>query len=138
MHHRPRTSAVRAALRGLQRKVSEGFSLIEVMVAMTFLGIGLLAVAQMIPAGMAGVTQARVRTNAVAAAQQRIDQMRADDFANVTAGAFSDSTGDYVLNWTVTVDNPVPGMKRVDMTASWPHFTGTKTVNINTYLTGGQ
>jgi type IV pilus modification protein PilV len=123
--------------RALPRR-SEGFSLIEVMVAMTFLGIGLLAVAQMIPTGMAGVTQARVRTNAVQAAQQRIDAMRAGDFADVTAGAFSDSTGDYVLNWTVTADNPVRGMKRIDMQASWVNVTGTKTVNMSTYLTAGQ
>jgi type IV pilus modification protein PilV len=120
------------------KKAAQGFSLVEVMVAMTFLAIGLLAVAQMIPLGMAGVTQARVRTNAVQAAQQRIDDLRAQDFADVTAGAFSDSTGNYVLAWTITNDDPVPGMKRIDMTASWEHHTGTKTVDLNTYLTAGQ
>lgn len=121
-----------------RKRAAGGFSLIEVMVAMTFLGIGLLAVAQMVPSGMAGVTQARVRTNAVQAAQQRIDAFRAADFADVTAGAFSDSTGDYVLNWTITVDDPIPGMKRIDMTASWENVTGTKTVDMSTYLTAGQ
>jgi prepilin-type N-terminal cleavage/methylation domain-containing protein len=125
-------------IRRVQERMSGGFSLIEVMVAMTFLGIGLLAVAQMIPSGMAGITQARVRTNAVQAAQQRIDALRAEEFADVMAGAFSDSTGDYILNWTITVDDPVPGMKRVDMTASWENITGPKTVNLKTYITAGQ
>jgi prepilin-type N-terminal cleavage/methylation domain-containing protein len=124
--------------RRFREQASEGFSLIEVMVAMTFLGIGLLAVAQMIPTGMAGITQARVRTNAVQAAQQRIDALRAEDFADVVAGAFSDSTGNYVLNWTITVDDPIPGMKRVNMSATWENLTGPKTVNMSTYLTAGQ
>lgn len=126
------------SIRHDRKEASGGFSLIEVMVALTFLGIGLLAVAQMIPTGMAGITQARVRTNAVQAAQQRVDFLRAEDFADVTAGAFSDSTGDYVLNWMITVDDPVPGMKRVDMTASWENITGPKSVNLSTYLTAGQ
>jgi Tfp pilus assembly protein PilV len=129
---------VRDHVRRARKRLSEGFSLIEVRVAMTFLGIGLLAVAQMVPSGMAGITQARVRTNAVQAAQQRIDAIRAEDFADVTAGAFSDSTGDYILAWTIAVDDPIPGMKRIDMTASWENLTGTKTVDMSTYLTAGQ
>lgn len=130
--------APKRPLKRVRSGESEGFSLIEVMVALSFLGIGLLAVAQMIPTGMAAITQARVRTNAVQAAQQRIDDLRAEDFADVTAGAFSDSTGDYILNWTIAVDDPVPGMKRVDMAATWENITGPKTVNLKTYITAGQ
>jgi prepilin-type N-terminal cleavage/methylation domain-containing protein len=122
------------------RPDSEGFSLVEVMIAMTFLGIGLLAVAQMIPLGMAGVTQARLRTNAVQSAQQKVDELRAGDFSDaaLTAGTYSETDGHYTLDWTVTDDTPVPGVKRLAMTASWPHYSGTKTVNLTTHIAAGQ
>lgn len=122
------------------RPNSEGFSLIEVMIAITFLGIGLLAVAQMIPLGMAGVTQARVRTNAVQSAQQKLDELRAAEFtdAALTAGAYSETDGKYTLDWTIADDTPVPGVKRLTMAASWPHHSGTKSVNLTTHITAGQ
>mgnify|MGYP001108074209 CR=1 FL=1 len=72
------------------RSDAKGFSLVEVMIAITFLGIGLLAVAQFIPLGMAGITQARVRTNAVQAAQLRLDDLKSEDFSSaaLTAGLY--------------------------------------------------
>lgn len=119
---------------------SKGFSLIEIMIAMTFLGIGLLAVAQMIPAGMAGVTQAQLRTRAVQAAQEKVDELRVQTFTSptLTPGTYSETSGNFTLDWTITDNDPIPGMKRLDLTSSWQHYTGTKTVTLNTYITVGQ
>jgi len=119
---------------------SRGFSLIEVMIALTFLSIGLLAVAQMIPLGLVGVTQARVRTSAVQAAQQKIDALRAADFSAVelTAGDYTETDGNYTLGWTITDNTPVTGVKRVDLTASWQHLGNTKSLTLNTQITAGQ
>lgn len=113
-----------------------GFSLIEVMIAMTFLAIGLLAVAQMIPMGLSGVTQARVRTNAVQAAQEQMDELRAADYddASLTAGAYSQTDGKYTLDWTITDNTPAPKVKRVDLVASWPNSRGTQSVTLTTYI----
>lgn len=126
--------------RPLRRNDSRGFSLIEIMVAMTFLGIGLLAVAQMVPLGMAGVVQARLRTNATQAAQEKVDELRGEDFtsAALTAGDYTEDTGDYNLQWTIADDTPVPGIKRVEVTASWEHWSGTKTVDLTTHITPNQ
>jgi type IV pilus modification protein PilV len=119
-----------------KRRDDRGFSLIEVMIAMTFLAIGLLAVAQMIPMGLSGVTQARVRTNAVQAAQERMDMLRAAEFedASLTAGAYSETDGKYTLDWTITDNTPAPKVKRVDLVASWPNFSGTQSVALTTYI----
>lgn len=118
-------------------KRSRGFSLVEVMVAITFLGIGLLAIAQLVPMGLATITQARVRTNAVQAAQQRMDSLRAADFSSGTLapGVYTETVGNYTLQWTITDNDPVPGSKRVDLVASWQNLTGTKTAKLTTYLT---
>ena len=130
----------RRKIKGIHKQDSEGFSLIEIMFAMTFLGIGLLAVAQMIPLGMAGVVQARVRTNATQAAQQKLDELRGEDFtsAPLAAGTYTEDTGDYAIQWDITDDIPVPGVKRVALVASWEHWSGTKTVDLTTHITPGQ
>ena len=130
----------RRKIKGVHEANSRGFSLIEVMFAMTFLSIGLLAVAQMIPLGMAGVVQARVRTNATQAAQEKLDELRGDDFsaASLAAGTYTEDTGDYALTWVITDNTPVPGVKRLALTASWEHWSGTKTVDLSTHLTPGQ
>jgi prepilin-type N-terminal cleavage/methylation domain-containing protein len=119
------------------RHRSEGFSLIEVMIAITFLGIGLLAIGQLVPAGMAGITQARVRTNAVQAAQVRLDDLRSEDYtsAALTAGTYTETVGDYTLSWTVIDNTPVPGSKRINLTSSWQTVTGTKTARLTTFVT---
>jgi len=119
------------------RRHGEGFSLVEVMIAITFLGIGLLAIGQLVPAGMAGITQARVRTNAVQAAQVRLDELRSSDYAGaaLTAGTYTETVGDYTLTWAVIDSTPVPGSKRINMTASWTTLTGTKTARLTTFVT---
>lgn len=130
----------RRKINGVHQADSRGFSLIEVMFAMTFLSIGLLAVAQMIPLGMAGVVQARVRTNATHAAQEKLDELRGEEFnaAALAAGTYTEDTGDYALAWTITDNTPVPGVKRLALTASWEHWSGTRTVDLSTHLTPGQ
>lgn len=119
------------------RNRGEGFSLVEVMIAITFLGIGLLAIGQLVPAGMAGITQARVRTNAVQAAQMRVDELQSEDFtsAALTAGTYTETVGNYTLSWTIIDNTPVPGSKRINLVASWPVLTGTKTARLTTFVT---
>jgi Tfp pilus assembly protein PilV len=110
------------------------------MIAMTFLAIGLMGIAQLIPLGMAGVTQARVRTNAVQAAQEKMDELRAEDFdsAALTAGDYSEVNGNYTLDWSVTDSIPVAGSKRIELTSSWDAPRGTQTVALATYVTATQ
>ena len=113
----------------------EGFSLIEIMVAMTFLAIGLLAIAQLIPTGLKGITDARVRTNAVQSSQRILDDLRATDYDSLDAGTFSESDGRYSSTWTITDDNPTPNSKRVDVVTTWGPDRNPQTVTMSTYLT---
>ena len=112
-----------------------GFSLVEIMVAMTFLAIGLLAIAQLIPTGLKGVTEARVRTNAVQNSQRIIDDLRATDYDSLDAGTFSESTGRYSSTWTITDNSPTPNSKRVDVVTTWGLDRNPQTVTMSTYLT---
>jgi type IV pilus modification protein PilV len=112
-----------------------GFSLVEIMVAMTFLAIGLLAIAQLIPTGLKGVTEARVRTNAVQNTQRIIDDLRAADYDSLDAGTFSETDGRYSTTWTITDDSPTPNSKRVDVVSTWGPNQNPRTVSMSTYLT---
>lgn len=128
-----------SARRGATRGPQNGFSLVETMIAMVILGIGLLWVAQMVPVALAGVTQAGVRTNAVQAAQERLDDLKASGFtdAPLEAGSYSETQGKYTLSWTVTDNVPVPGSKRIVMTASWNTAKGTQSATLNTLVSRG-
>lgn len=121
----------------LPKAGDSGFSLIEIMVAMTFLGIGLLAIAQLIPLGMVGITGARHRTDAVQNAQRVMDQLRTEDYpsAALTAGTYTETDGRYSIQWTITDDNPIPRMKRVDLFTTWGDSASADTVRLSTYIT---
>lgn len=123
-----------------KKKRSAGFSLIEVMIAMAVLGIGLLSAAQMVPLAMAGVTQARVRTNAVQAAQERLDDLKSNDFdaSALAAGTYTETVGNYTLVWTITDNTPVPASKRIELSASWNTRAGTQSATFTTYVSGGR
>jgi len=112
-----------------------GFSLIEIMVAITFLSIGLLAIAQLIPTGLKGITEARVRTNAVQTAQQIVDGLRASDYDTLNAGTFSTNSGRYASTWTITNNSPTPNSKQVDVVTSWGPAQNRRNVTMSTYLT---
>ena len=115
---------------------SSGFSLIEVMIAMTIISIGLLIVAQTIPLALMTTTQAGVRTNAVQVAQQRLDDLRSQDYYSgaLTAGVYSATDGNYTLAWSIQDSLPVPGSKRIDLTASWQAAKGTREATMTTYV----
>jgi Tfp pilus assembly protein PilV len=112
-----------------------GFSLIEVIFALTFLAVGILAVAAMIPAGTRGVTQSRVITSGVMAAQVKMEQLRGTAFTSLTPGTFSDTTSVFTRTWTVTDSVPMAGCKRIQVTSSWTDNHGAESTLLTSYVT---
>lgn len=111
-----------------------GFSLIEVVFALTFLAVGILAVAAMIPAGTRGVSQSRVITSGLMASQVKLEQLRGTDFTALTPGTFSDTTSVFTRTWTVTDSIPMSGCKRIQVTARWSDSHGTQTTTLTSYV----
>ena len=112
-----------------------GFSLIEVVFALTFLAVGILAVAAMIPAGTRGVSQSRVITSGVMAAQVKLEQLKGTPFQNLTAGSFSDTTSVFTRTWTVTDSIPMSGCKRIQVVSRWTDSRGTQSATLTSYVT---
>jgi Tfp pilus assembly protein PilV len=118
-----------------RRRPDGGFSLIEVLFALTFLAVGILAVASMIPAGTRGVTQSRVITSGLMAAQIKMEDLKGTTFAALNPGTFSDTTSVFTRTWTVTDSVPMAGCKRIQVTSRWTDNHGTQTTSLTSYVT---
>ena len=117
-----------------RRAKQGGFSLIEVVFALTFLAIGILAVASMIPAGTRGVTQSRVLTSGLMAAQVKMEDLKGKDFMTLTAGTYTDTTSVFTRTWVITDSIPMAGCKKIDVTAQWTDSHGTQSTNLVSYV----
>lgn len=112
-----------------------GFSLIEVLFALTFLAVGIMAVAAMIPAGTRGVTQSRVITNGLMASQVKMEQLRGTPYLTLAPGTFSDTTSVFTRTWVVTDSVPMAGCKKIQVTAQWTTNQGPQTTVLTSYVT---
>ena len=104
---------------------AEGFTLVEIMVALLIFGIGLVALAQVLPRGMEVRDRGRRMTVASQLARQQVETMRGlpFDHADMNDGDHVDPrvilNNSYRRRWTVTDDTPLPGMKRIEVRVSF-------------------
>lgn len=129
------TTRSRGTARSARARSGAGFSLIEIMFALTFLAVGILAVAAMIPAGTRGVSQSRVITSGLMASQRKMEQLRGTPFLSLTPGTFSDTMSVFTRTWTVTDSVPMAGCKRIQVTTQWTDDHGPQTTVLTSYVT---
>lgn len=101
-----------------------GFSLVEVMVAMTILSIGLLGLAGLQATAINGNRHGNATTGATALAQVTIEQIRNRDYDDVTYTNFPASTSNvdgsiYDRGILIEDNTPLNELKRVTVTVSW-------------------
>jgi Tfp pilus assembly protein PilV len=119
---------------GSARPTEGGFSLIEVLFALTFLAVGILAVASMIPAGTRGVSQSRVLTSGLMAAQIKMEDLKGTPFVALTAGTFADTTSVFTRTWTVTDSVPMANCKKIVVTSQWNDSHGAQSTVLTSYV----
>lgn len=100
---------------------SNGFSLMEILIAMTIFSIGIMGVAKMQLSSVSGNASARVVADSVVQTSSRIESLlllpydHADLVEGTHAGA---AMAGYTLSWTVVDDFPVPSNKRITVTVT--------------------
>ncbi len=106
-----------------KRKIDKnGFTLIEVMIAILILAVGMMAMALLQITAIRGGSFANQVTQASIYGQDKIEEIKNTTYASVTNGNDTITSGNgvtYSRTWTVTVDSPYTGSKTVNLTVSW-------------------
>ena len=109
-----------------------GFTLVEVLVALTIFAIALLGLVSLLTTTIQANAQARRMTAATNLAQDRLEEIRNMAYAAITSGSDSGQltetggTGGtgaiYTRSWTVA-GGPAPNTKQVTVTVTWTDQT---------------
>lgn len=130
-------------IQNLRQKIAtsqNGFTLLEVLVAIVILTIGLLGTAGLTTGVIRGNHYSKNLTSATAAAQTQLESVKSSGYANATAANFPNDTvtmGGMTFTRTTTVTNssPAANMKTVSVTVSWTESNNTsRSVNLQTIL----
>ena len=111
---------------------ANGFTLIEVMIALVLIAVGMLAFAGLEIIAIRNMTYSKDYGKANTYAQQKIEQIKATAWSSVTDGTDTLESNRYTRTWTVTTQGY---MKTISVTVSWLDPShGTKTLTFHTDL----
>jgi prepilin-type N-terminal cleavage/methylation domain-containing protein len=123
---------------------SRGFSMVELMIALTVLVIGILAIARLFPLTSRAAVRDRHRTQAAYFAQQKVETLRtlADNHSDLTEGRHPAGTSTEPLRngvlqryWTVSkMTYPISNVYRVDVVVRWSDPSGADSVLATSYV----
>ena len=95
-----------------------GFTLLEVMIAMTIFLIGILAVGSMQITSIESNSSARRQTEAAVRASAWAESLMSLPYESIVSGG-PVAQGAYTLNWNVTDDAPLTNTKTITVTVIW-------------------
>jgi general secretion pathway protein I len=108
----------------IRRRPANGFTLMEVMIAMAILAIALVAVFQSQSQSISMAGSSRFLTTASLLAQGRMAEIEAVDMKNVKTenGNFGEGFPDYI--WRVEVkDTELQNVKKIELTVTYNRMT---------------
>ena len=112
-----------------------GFSLIELMVAITVIGVGVLALAGLFPLAMQRVRVGDLESRGTFHAQAKIEELKAVPWDNLRTTASADTLdGVFARSWQVHENTPVAGMKQIDVSVAWGDNRGPRSVSLSSFL----
>jgi type IV pilus assembly protein PilV len=94
-----------------------GFTLLEVIIAISILTIGMLAVASMQAAALRGDSFAYSRTEASTWAQDKMEELMADPYT--TAGGDTEPHGNFDVIWNITPHPDVANVSTITVTVEY-------------------
>ncbi len=107
------------------RKKEQGFTIVEVMIALSIFSIGILGVAAMQTSSVTGNASAMGYTEGSTWAMDQVESLmnlpynHANLATTCSPCSRTSPDGVYTIDWTVTLPGPIPRTKQVDVTVSW-------------------
>lgn len=100
----------------------DGYTLIEVLIALTIFAVGLLAVAGMQTSAIRMNSTAGILTNLSTWAMDKIEELAAlpysDPLLSSAGNPHQEQLGDYTISWTVIDNNPITNTKNITVTVT--------------------
>jgi type IV pilus assembly protein PilV len=112
---------------------SKGFTLVEIMVAISILAIALLGLISVTVMIIKSNTFSKSMTTATTLANDKMEQLKKTSYASLSSGTDTEAPI-YTRIWTVTQDSPSTGMKTVVVTVQWNWLGITRNVTTNSII----
>jgi type IV pilus assembly protein PilV len=117
--------------------VEEGFTLIEIMIALVVMSIGLTALAAVQISAIRGNAFSKRMTTAMSIADGKMEQIKNGSYASIiseSATQVTQSNMNFTRQVTVTNNSPLANAKTVNVTVSWSEGSKSHTVPITTIV----
>lgn len=110
-----------------------GFSLIEVIIAISILAIGILTVTSLQVSAIRGNSSANKITAATTLADQRMEALKSTGFLSLanTSWTAAETIGIFSRQWQITTTG---NLKQIDVRVTWADMGVSRQVNISSYL----
>lgn len=99
-----------------RRRSEGGFTLVEILIGLFIFAVGVLAVMKMHTLSIQVNGAAKVRSQAVFLAEQRMEELLQGDYASLVSG--EDSSPPHRIIWTVAED-PSSSFKDIELRVTW-------------------
>jgi type IV pilus assembly protein PilV len=120
-----------------QVSIEDGFTLIEIMITLVILSVGLTALAGLQVSAIKGNTFSKRMTAAVSVANQKLEQLKDTDYANILSESSTQITQSnmrFTRQVTVTNNSPLANTKTVNVTVTWSDGSNSHSVPITTII----
>jgi type IV pilus assembly protein PilV len=117
--------------------IEEGFTLIEIMIALVVMSIGLTALAAVQISAIRGNAFSKRMTTAVSIADGKMEQIKNGSYASIiseSATQVTQSNMNFTRQVTVTNNSPLANTKTVNVTVSWSEGSKSHMVPITTIV----
>jgi type IV pilus assembly protein PilV len=117
--------------------IEEGFTLVEIMIALLVLSVGLVALAALQTSAIRGNAFSKRMTTAVSIANEKMEQLKNSSYANILSESLTQikqSNTNYSRQVTVINNSPLPNTKTVNVTITWSEGSKSYSVPFTTII----